>query len=557
MDVNDGKGGPQQYYMRTGMDSVLEKWMRTEDPKAAVKTEDPKLRTEHIHLGRRVLSITQPTESEPGSERAVVVTEAVGGGEKQTYLAKQVVVAAAPHTIGRAKGGITFSPPLSDERSLLNSQKMGRTIKCVTWYKSAWWRESHGIEYNGYGGAPCELNPLTWVMDNSADPMNSASGVPMSIEERRTEIGAHPELPALMTFTVASQVDNLWTTDDQGNPVPPGPEVIQELVTRSIAFFFNDERGLQTSSEFEAFHYFNWDKSEQHVGGGPVTIMGQGVLTKCAAALDASHGTNVHFASSENAKNLNSNTPRNSAVENKWVPSDPSKPNDSDDAGIFSDKREGLGYMDGALLSGEYVANQVANALANKPLPPLEAPKSPSGPPTDDKPAAWPPGVSNMATPKQVRKCMEAIVSLLYLSARPKTDHWEKTDWQSNNVNFLPDKLMVWLELSLIWAGIIPIYAAFKIGDKVYNMDEVLAKAAALLEGAQDFLAKSPATLDKAELAMQADVRNLAAVASQLSLLLSNEPTGPRPTGPKVDNDASKFEGMPKDFAEFVAAHMG
>ena len=530
-DTNDGEGGPQQYYMRTGMDSVLEKWMRTEDPKAAVKTEDPKLRTEHMHLSRRVLSITQPTESEPGSERAVVVTEAVGGGEKQTYLAKQVVVAASPHTIGRAKGGITFSPPLSDERSLLNNQKMGRTIKCVTWYKSAWWRESHGVAYNGYVAA-ASPSKLVWVMDYSADPMNSASGVPMSIEERLTCVGTHPELPALMTFTIASEVDKLWTTDDQGNPVPPNPEVIQEMVTGSIACLFSDERGLETSSEFEAFHYFEWDKSEQHVGGGPNTIMGQGVLTKCAAALNASHGTNVHFASSENTKNLNSTT------ENKWVKSD-------NLGGTYSDKREGLGYMDGVLLSGEYVANQVANALANKPLPPLEAPISPSGPPTDDKPAAWPPGVSSVATPKQVHKFMEAIVQFLYIGAHPKTG----SSWTSKNKDYLPIELLAWLERSLLWAGIISIDTVGKlIVGKVHNMKAVLASLAALLEVAQDLL-KPSATLNQAELVMQTDVRNLSNLASQLIMPLYNESIGPKPTG--------NAESMSKELAEFVAKHMG
>ena len=97
---------------------------------------------------------------------------------------------------------------------------MGRTLKCQVYYRSPWWRDSHGSSYGGWaGGADF---PIAWVMDNS--PLHAAGAF------------------VLMTFTVGAQAEKLGPH--------PTKAAVTKLITETLCFLFNDMRALSTSSEF-------------------------------------------------------------------------------------------------------------------------------------------------------------------------------------------------------------------------------------------------------------------------------------------------------------------
>ena len=180
-------------------------------------------------------------------------------------------------------------------------------------------------------------------------------------------------------------------------------------MTEGLSFLFNDTRALSTSAEFIDLVMFDWSPTS-FTGGGPNTIMTPGMLTgpDCPARVmnDPWLGK-VFFASSENAKNVApvstsptydpsapENLPRYDASGNLLSSSTPPF------RSRYSDMRQGLGYIDGAIVSGKYVASQVAESLASTPAasaamppaatPPAAAPPAPaaagSTPPAGDAP---------------------------------------------------------------------------------------------------------------------------------------------------------------------------
>ena len=233
------------------MQSLLEAWI------------DREQLSEHIQLGARVASITQ---REDGVD---VVTS-----EGATLRARRVIVATSPQTARR----MSYQPPLSAPRQALMEQPMGRTIKCVLFYKSPWWRDSHQRHYTGYAGA--ESFPVIWVMDYT--PPDT-------------------ECYALMTFTVAEEVDKLEDLSE---------DAIRDMVTRHVAFLFNDMRALPDGGEYHSMSSFIWNGNEAFVGGGPNTVMSPGLMTGEGApirTLNHPEG-HVHFVSAEAAMNADEST---------------------------------------------------------------------------------------------------------------------------------------------------------------------------------------------------------------------------------------------------------
>ncbi len=315
--INDDTAGPQQYWLKEGVSTLAERYA---DPVR-----------DRIQQGVFIDKI------DLSGENVVVTTR--GGA---TLQAKRVLVAMSPHTAGR----IEYVPDVPTGRRALMSLPMGRTLKCQVFYKSAWWHDVEGIHFNGYGGGA--NHSVLWTMDNSPPP----------------ELG--DDTHVLMTFTVGAQLDALGDNTSQ--------DAIEAWVTGGIRDFFGDDRALATSSEFVKLVPYFWSPSDPFVGGGPNIVFPPGALTgEAGRHLNEHWDDRVFFASAENAKNL---YPTSSS--NHWNPlHDDNMPKYTDDGLLladppppyrtnYSDARQSLGYMDGAIVSGRYVASEIAASLGLK-----------------------------------------------------------------------------------------------------------------------------------------------------------------------------------------------
>lgn len=388
--INDQKGGPQQFYLSTGIEALIE------------KIAEPFQK--HVHLGCPVEWIEQLKD--PNGYKVARVTLQDG----TVWEADKVIVAMSPSTAGR----INYNPPVPPKRQELLSQRMGRTIKCVVFYNEPWWRDSHGKRYTGYSGAAS--SPVLWVMDDSPPgPGNK---------------GCH----ALMTFTVGKFVDELGTY--------PAHEELVRLVTEGLAFLFDDARALSTSKHFIDLVAYAWNPAETFVGGGPNTVFGPGLFTgdNCAAKLlNEPWNDIIYFASAETSRKLN---PTSCAPV--YTPSP-----DPGTQGTFPDHRQGLGYMDGAILAGYYVAAQV-QGLAPTPASPPPKPASLAAAPT----AAMTPPELSLA---QVKHALALLCEAFYAGSAIDVAAWEAPPdpWQQD-----PAALQGWvadvLVLALVQAGLVP-----------------------------------------------------------------------------------------------------
>lgn len=316
-EINDDAGGPQQYWLRRGTDEIADA--------IAEPFRDS------VRQGVRV------SEIEHG-EGGVVVRTSTG----EELRAKRVLVAVSPSTAGR----IRYLPELDAAHEELMAQPMGKTIKCQLYYRTPWWHDSKGLDYDGYvGGANY---PVLWVMDNS--PPDAA------------ELGSY----VLMTFTVGDQADQLGPN--------PSDEAITAWVTSALAKLFDDDRALPGQGELLKVVTHRWLPSDPFVGGGPNTIFSPGKLTsEVGRALDQHVGDRVFFASAENAKRLapRSSSSRWSIFAEENIPAydaqsrllATSKP---PFYSKYSDRRADLGYMSGAIESGRYVAHEIAASLGRE-----------------------------------------------------------------------------------------------------------------------------------------------------------------------------------------------
>jgi monoamine oxidase len=318
--INDDTAGPQQYWLKEGVGTLAERYAD------AVR--------DRIQQGVFV------DEVDLSGEHVAVTTR---GGAK--LHAKKVLLAMSPHTAGR----IAYVPEPPAGRRALMSLPMGRTLKCQVFYKSSWWHDVEGIDFNGYGGG-CNHSVL-WTMDNSPPPESG------------------DDTHVLMTFTVGAQLDALGGNLSQ--------DAIEAWVTGGIRDFFGDDRALSTSSEFVKLVHYLWSDADPYVGGGPNIVYPPGALTgEVGRHMNEHWDDRVFFASAENAKNLEP-----TSRSTHWnVLHDDNMPKYTDDGLLladppppyrtnYSDVRQSLGYLDGAIVSGRYVASEIAASLGLKDEP--------------------------------------------------------------------------------------------------------------------------------------------------------------------------------------------
>lgn len=321
--INDDTAGPQQYWLKYGMSTLAERYAEP--------------------IRDRVRQGVRARRIDLGGEHVAVTTDA---GE--TLLARKVLVAMSPHTAGR----IAYAPDPPAGRRALMAMPMGRTLKCQVFYRSAWWHDVRGTHFNGYGGG-C-LQRVLWTMDNSPDP---ATG---------------EDTHVLMTFTVGAKLDEL-------GPSPTQAE-IEAWVTAGIRAFFDDDRALHTSAEFVKLVAHRWDASDPYVGGGPNTVFPIGKLTAVGRHMNESWDDRVFFASAENALNTcpTSRSRRWNPLHDDVMPkyskdglhlADPPPPYRTN----YSDMRQSLGYLDGAIVAGRWAAEEIAASLGDDVRPPTAA----------------------------------------------------------------------------------------------------------------------------------------------------------------------------------------
>jgi len=336
-EINDDVGGPQQYWLATGTSSLAERYA---DPVRSV--------------------ITQGTKATSIDLSGDVVKVVTSSGE--TISAKKVLVATSPNTAGR----IQYQPEPPPARKALMAEPMGTTLKCQIFYKSAFWHDSNGYQYDGYvGGANY---PILWVMDNSAAD------------------GGAPHV--LMTFTVGEQLANLGPN--------PSKEQIVTFITGTLRDLFQDDRALAGSSEFIRLDHYFWTPAEPNVGGGPNTVFTPGMLTGDAGKImDQPWDDKVFFACAENARSLEpiSTSPRYQIFGKENLPQyDAQKvllpTSQPPFYSKYSDMRCDLGYMSGAMESGRYRAHEIAASLGlpNKLPKPAAAAAAPLENPLEQAP---------------------------------------------------------------------------------------------------------------------------------------------------------------------------
>ena len=316
-EVNDEQGGPQQFYLASGLDGLVEKLAAP--------------------ISKQIVREQIVKKVDYSGDGAVTVTTV---GER-TFRAKKVIVATSPASANK----LEFSPELPPAWRKITSQSMGTTVKCQVFYKSPWWRNveaqsdpsKEGVpQYTGYCGA--NDYPVIWVMDYS----------PVGPAPKFEDQGCY----ALMTFTIGSEAKELLEK--------PTKEHIVEWVTKALCDLFNDTRALSTSSEYIDLRWFSWDATTPLVPGGPNTVFSPGVLTGTdapAKAFDTPVNGKVYFATAELAcKSPSERQSPGASFVPDWKTLGQS--------GIYSDYRQSLGYMDGAVTCGRFVAEQVLDDLS-------------------------------------------------------------------------------------------------------------------------------------------------------------------------------------------------
>jgi len=402
-EVNDENNGPQQFYLSCGFDELVEK--------LAAPLAD------HIHRGQAVRTVDY---TDPGT---VTITS-----DDRTFRAKKLILATSPASART----VQFNPPLPAAWQKVTSQAMGTTVKCQVFYRSPWWRNvpaqtdplKEGVpQYTGYCGA--NDYPVIWVMDYS----------PVGPAPDYSDQGCY----ALMTFTIGSEAQTLLEA--------PTKERVVQWVTTALCDLFNDTRALASSSEYIDLKWFSWDERTPLIPGGPNTVFGRGILTgdeAPAKAFDRPLADKLYFAAAE----LSCKSP---AARQSPGPTFIPDWQTLGQSGKYSDFRQSLGYMDGAVTCGRFVAHQVLEDLEVRakaaPKEQAEAASVPSLPATGAGPSA------GAATPSGSTPVPQATVlavlnllcqSLYAASAPPGTD--------TPNSKQDPNALQAWLTGVLVQA---------------------------------------------------------------------------------------------------------
>lgn len=457
-EVNDEEGGPQQYYMATGMEALIDRTV------AHMR--------HRIHFDSPVQSIRQADEQgnpliDADGKPFVRVTLQDG----RVWTADKVLVAMSPKTYGR----LNYAPELPEKRRELASQPMGRTIKCVVFYRTPWWRNSHGLHYTGYAGA--EGNPILWVMDYS----------PVIPEGQSS-------CYALMTFTVGRHVDELGPY--------PSKEKLVDVLTKNLSFLFNDTRALADSGEFIDLIPYSWDPAQTYVGGGPNTVMGVGMLSgpDCAGRLLNRPWNHVYFASAETSRKVGAGR-----------------------VGGYSEARQSLGYMDGAIVAGRFVADQILAAL-NRTVSDAELDDTPeeTSLPEEKAPTIKMPIEPPPLSVDQVQEVLANFCTLLYNGSSLNFEQWEQERWFQDS-----QALLYWvadqLATALIQAGLLT-PPPQNPSPPERAMEFMQAATSFIGSGNAYYNAKNPSGDAGLE-----DIRQMTAIGNALMQLKSSEPF-PTPT---------------------------
>lgn len=398
-EVNDENDGPQQFYLSCGLKDLVEKLA------API--------SERIHRGQVVRQVDYVDPS------AVTVTT-----DDRTFRAKKLIMATSPASARL----VQFDPPLPAAWQTITSQKMGTTVKCQVFYRSPWWRNvpaqtdpmKEGVpQYTGYCGA--NDYPVIWVMDYS----------PVGPAPDYADQGCY----ALMTFTIGAEAQNLLKA--------PNKERVVEWVTSALCDLFNDTRALSGSSEYIDLRWFSWDERTPLIPGGPNTVFAPGILTGAEApakAFDRPVAGKLYFAAAE----LSCKSPATRrSPQPTFVPDWQSL----GEKGVYSDFRQSLGYMDGAVTCGRFAAHQVLEdlsvrqrAVSNVGAASAATPVAQSGP----APAATPSG----ATPVPQATVLAVLTQLcqsLYAAGAPPGG-------ATPNPSLDPAALQAWLTSVLVEA---------------------------------------------------------------------------------------------------------
>ncbi|NUO47600.1 MAG: FAD-dependent oxidoreductase [Polyangiaceae bacterium] len=236
---NDYEDSPQELSLAGGLGTLVERYAKT--LRCEVRSDTPVRAIDH---------------GNPAEVR--VVTQ---GGE--TFRARHVVVAAAPHAVGR---NIEFSPALGAARRAHFSQPAGHSVKAVLYYREPWWHDAHGgMHFASFMTAPGDVG-IEWALDTSCPQRNEYS---------------------LVTFVSDRLID----------AQPDGDEAsIRRAVLEAAVELTGDERARDVSG----FAFCDWRK-ERFIGGGPNTILGPGILSRLGGVLGEPEGPHdrLHFASAE------------------------------------------------------------------------------------------------------------------------------------------------------------------------------------------------------------------------------------------------------------------
>lgn len=455
-EVNDNEGGPQQYWLSIGTSGLAEK--------VAAPIKD------RIHGGVRVASVTNSCDG-------VQVVTADG----DTWNAKKCIVAVSPNSAGK----IEYSPAPPAGHQALFKQAMGKTIKCQVLYNTDWWHDSHTLQYDGYvGGANY---PVLWVMDNS--PTND------------------PDTHVLMTFTVGDNVPDSYTKED-----------IVKLVTEGIAFLFNDMRALATSDAYIDTYIYDWSPQNPYIQGGPNSIFTPGTMVgpdSAAKALNEGWDS-VYFASSETVRKLDprSKTPYFDGSVKAHMPQytadavllpDSKAPFWSQ----YSDMRESLGYMDGGITGGKFVAEQVAKSLGKDYNKSIDAPVSGEAP-VIPQASGKPPEL----TPEKVIEIMTLILDGLYIASVPQVEKWIEAGWTTD-----PEGLQTFLSEVIVVALVLggQILDPLNPADIAAGLQNFCGAGLALFQA-------DTACMDPAQKQASEDVIELTKVLNAVMQLKSAEP---------------------------------
>jgi len=478
-EVNDEDNGPQQFYLASGFDNLVEKLAA---PVA-----------EQIHREQVVQKVdyTEPS--------VVTVTT-----QYRTFRAKKLIVATSPASANK----IAFEPPLPAAWQKLTSQPMGTTVKCQVFYRTPWWRNvaaqsdsaKEGVpQYTGYCGA--NDYPVIWVMDYS----------PAGPKPNYDDQGCY----ALMTFTIGSEAKDLLKEPTKAHVV--------EWVTKALCELFNDTRALSDSSEYIDLKWFSWDERTPLIPGGPNTVFAPGILTgpeAPAKALDRPVDGRVYFAAAE----LSCKSPAaRQTTQPTFVPTWQSLGSD----GTYSDFRQSLGYMDGAVTCGRFVAHQVledmslrgkasdkgAQPIAANTVPPVPL-SSARKPAADDAPVGVP--------QEAVLATLTMLCQSLYAASAPPANG--TTTSQSD-----PQALQTWLTGVLVEAlvanGLVGAppsapQAGFDQAQALAYMEQMAVWQPTFVDAVLNFIVSGYA-LQKTV----GEIAELATIATTLMQLKSSEPS--------------------------------